>query len=128
MITSKDSRFIDIARKMSLKSSHSRYLLSAILVRGSRILSIGINKDNAAIKPYIRKTRPNINLHAEVDCLAGITKDQSYKTTLYITGYTAAGNNLKSSRPCTSCLGFIEAMKVKKVVYTEEGEIKELII
>jgi deoxycytidylate deaminase len=124
MITAKDRRWIDLAKKIARTSNHDKYHMSALLVSGGRVISLGVNKLSGPKR--FTKQRPGMRLHAEIDCLLNIGKDVSKGSTLYITGYTKAGNDLKSSAPCLSCAAFVDEMMIKRIVYTEYGQIKEL--
>lgn len=124
MITTKDKRWIDLAKKAAKASNHNRYHMSCVVVKGGRLISIGVNKLNSPKRFTIQ--RPCMRLHAEIDALLGISKPAAKNSTAYITGFTAAGNDLKSSAPCQSCLQFLDSMGIKRVVYTENGNTKEL--
>lgn len=126
MITSKDNRIKNLGRKLLKLSFHSKYKMIALLVKGGNIISVGANKEGAP-KPYVKCHRPEMGLHAEVSCLAGITKDQSKNTTIYVVGQTTKGNNMLT-KPCKSCYSFIKEMGIRRVVYeTSSGELEELI-
>lgn len=136
MVRSKDIEMISRAFKICDKYKEAGiYTLVAILAKGKKIKSIGVND-------YI-KTHPNtpqiysthtIPTHAEIDCISKwIVKNRKVTEdmTLYVVGYTKAKSNgvITSSKPCPSCSIFIEKVGIARVVYienTEDGiEIKE---
>lgn len=127
MITKKDLRIQKLGKKFLKLSNHSRYRMVCILVKGSNIISVGANKENSAPKRYTKQYRPAMQLHAEVSCLAGISKDVSKKSTAYIFGETVSGNQMLT-HPCPTCEAFLKEMKVSRVVYEEKdgtlGEYK----
>ena len=126
MITTKDKKWNDLARKFLSTSTHSKYRMVAILVKGGRLISAGANKENSAPKRYVKQIRTNMSLHAEVCCLSGISKEASRGATIYIVGETAKGNSMLTA-PCESCLSFIFHMDLKRIVYeTKENKLEEI--
>lgn len=123
-ITKKDERWLSLAAKVSKCSSHNRYKIAAILVKGGRLLAVGINKD-ASPKRFTNPHRKNMRLHAEIDCLIGISKESSKDSTLYVKGQTFAGGIMNVS-PCQTCLGMIESMQVRRIVYQDMNQIREI--
>lgn len=121
-LTSKDKKFIKFTSRLIDKSLHIRYKMAAILVRGSNIVSIGINRQSP--KPfYIKNDVGERGLHAEVDCLRMVSRKTTRGSTLYIQGRTAAGNTI-TSKPCNSCIEHLKRMKIRNIVYTNiHGEL-----
>lgn len=97
----------------------------AIVVKGNRLLSIGINSLNAP-KRFTRPHRDNMHLHAEVDALLNLDRNKTRGATIFIYGQTAAGNEMSSTSPCNTCINMIDTMGIKRVVYMEKGLVKEL--
>ena len=125
MITKKDYKFQKLGRKLLKLSTHPKYRMSCILVRGGRIISFGINKIGSP-PPYVEKTYSNMGLHAEVDCLAGISKKSARGSTIYICGETFKGNHILT-QSCHSCYNFLKTMNVKRMVYEERtGDLREI--
>ena len=115
---------MDLAFKTAELSKHPRYLFGALVVKGGNVLSIGVNSLNAP-KRFFKPHRDNMHLHAEVAALCGISKDRSKGSTLYLGGLSAAGNEV-NTMPCKTCLKAIDTMLIKRVVYSDNGQIKEL--
>lgn len=109
---------------MTKLSSHPKYKMSSAIVKGNRLISVGINKV-AAPKRFIKRHRENMALHAEIDALLGIDKERLKNATLYITGETAAGNSM-ITKPCVTCLNFINQMNIERVVYLNKDELLEI--
>jgi len=96
-----------------------------ILVKGGSIISVGANKENSAPKPFVKQYRPSMQLHAEMSCLAGVLKENSKNSTVYVLGETVNGNQMLS-KPCPSCEGFLREMQVRRVVYeNRDGNLEE---
>ena len=132
MIRRRDIEFINDAIKLAEdnKILHS-YTMVSMLCRNKSILSVGMNS--------YQKTHPNqpqireqiLKTHAEVKAISRyivkrrkITKDM----TLYIAGITKSKvtNCCISSHPCASCMQFIMAQGINRLVYatnTESGFI-----
>jgi len=94
------------------------------LIKGGCLISAGVNK-TAAPKRFTPQ-REGMHLHAEIDCLVNIDRDKSKNAVMYVAGKTAA-NNLMKTKPCKECQQFIGKMGVKRVVYQEYEELKELV-
>lgn len=107
-------------------SEHSSYKMAAILVKGSNIISIGLNKEASAPPHYVDKLHENFGRHAEACCLHNLPKKKSRGATIYILGRTAAGNSMLT-RPCASCMSAIINHQIKRVVFeTPWGDLQEL--
>lgn len=125
MITQKDLRIQKLGKKLLKLSNHSRYKMVCLLVKGGNILSVGNNKENSAPKPFVKQYRPSMQLHAEMSCLAGVLKENSKNSTVYVLGETVNGNQMLS-KPCPSCESFLKEMLIRRVVYeNREGILEE---
>lgn len=115
---------MNLAEKILKHSNHKKYLMGAVVVKSGRILSTGINK-MAAPKRYTRPHRPMMHLHAEIDALAGLSKEATKNAILYINGKTAAGSDM-TTKPCKTCSEFAAIMGIRRIVYLDKGKIKEI--
>ena len=126
MITRKDHRAFSLGLKLLKLSLHSRYQMIALLYKGGRLISVGVNKEEAAPKTYIKDRRANLHLHAEISALHGIDKKDCKNGTIYVVGKTRAENFLMS-KPCWICLNWMYNMGIKRIVYHDRlGELLEL--
>lgn len=95
---------------------------AAIVVKGGRILSIGINKlrndpamfsiwndDDYAIS--------DISVHAEIDAISKVKKKSLEGSTVYVARVAPSGVTALS-RPCPACYQALLVSGVKKVVYS----------
>lgn len=96
------------------------------MVVGARLISYAVNKENAAPKSYIKPHRLNFAAHAEIEALHNLDKETVNGGTIYIYGITTAGRTMQSCRPCTTCWSHILSMGLKKVVYNEGSEVREI--
>lgn len=111
---------MDLAKKISQLSQHPRYKFGCVIYKSARVISIGVNKDNAAPKRWVKQHRPNMNLHAEIDALLGLTKEQTKNAIMYVYG------SAKLTSPCESCQTAINQMGIKKVVFVDNNKYREL--
>lgn len=115
-----------LAEKLSALSTHHKYYFGCVIYKSNRVMSVGINKDNSAPKQWTKQTRPNMSLHAEIDALLNLTKDQCKNAVMYVYGKTRKRSNCFVSKPCDSCLLAIDKMGIKRVVYMSKGELQEI--
>lgn len=106
-------------------STHNNYLFAAVLVKGGRVISTGVNK-MAAPKRFTRPHRKNMALHCEISAILGLDKSKTKNTTLVINGTTAAGN-LACTKPCQTCLTALETAGVRRIVYMDKGTVREIV-
>mgnify|MGYP002641162986 CR=1 FL=1 len=116
-------KFLTIAKKEALKSKH-QFLVGAILVDGSSIVSKGFNKPHKTHRLVYwnhHHDRPEFaRMHAEIDALINVSKTISEKCTLYVVRVRKCDNKLAIAKPCKMCMEVIKAMKIKKVIYSIE--------
>lgn len=113
-----------LARKVANLSSHRKYRYGGIVVKSNRLISVGVNKD-AAPKRFVKAYRSNLALHAEVSAILNVPKESTKNATFYLFGETAAGNGI-NSKPCKSCMSALDSMGIKRVVYEDKGQLKEI--
>lgn len=92
-------------------------------MKGGRLLAVGVNK-TAAPKRFT-KSRPGMHLHSEINALTNLDRNKTKGATLYVNGYTTAGNEM-TTKPCKECTNFIEVMGIKRIVYVDKGQVKEI--
>ena len=124
MICAKDRRWMEVARRILKQSSHHKYRFSSVLIKGGRLINIGINSSGGPAPFY--KNSDKRGRHAECRCLYGLSKKATKGCTLYCCGETIIGN-LVCSRPCSMCWVEVEKMRIKRVVhYSIRGELVEI--
>jgi deoxycytidylate deaminase len=112
---SRDKKFMEMAYNKTFDSDH-KFAMSAILVKGNRILSWGNNKE---------KTHPiQINydfrcqsLHAEIDALIRAPYEQIKGSTIYVCRRLVNGD-YGLAKPCCGCHETLLRYGIKKVVYS----------
>ena len=124
MITQKDIRIVGLAKKVLRMSTHPRYKIGAVLVKGGRVISLGVNKIGSH-KRFITPHRNNYSHHAEVDAILNISKESSRGATLVVAGQTASGS-LINVKPCYTCSKLLNLAMVKRIVYLDKDQVKEI--
>lgn len=102
------------------KNHHSggRYGIAAIVVKNSRILSVGYNY-------YISRRYGNhplydgVGLHAELSAVLNV---DCKNATLYVAGYTEFGTEI-CTKPCHRCAFIIAHSQLKSVVFLNKDHV-----
>lgn len=120
MITAKDKWGYDLAMQVA-KLSQCRYRLGAVIVKGSRVLSVGCNVTKSH---PIHKEYPNwtISIHAEHSAILKATTDVSGATV-----FVARQGGNKASKPCSFCLAVLLEAGIKEIVYYNGALVRERI-
>jgi deoxycytidylate deaminase len=113
-----NAKFFDLARKVSKLSNHGHFKLGSVIVRGSKIVSVGTNN----IKTHPKSTHPFYSLHAEMAAIL-LAKQDLAKCEIYVYRETKAGMPVMA-RPCEYCLPFIKEAGLKEVHYSSNGGYK----
>jgi deoxycytidylate deaminase len=110
-------RWINLCLKLTKKSKMPEHRHASVLVKGGKVLAVGINKNKAGMLAdpvYGPK-----GWHSEADCLLSIHKNKVRKAELYVAGITKSGK-LVNSKPCPCCQEFIKKYDLKGVFYHDE--------
>lgn len=119
---------IKITNKQASKSNFKRARVGAVICKGSRILSTGVNKVDCNDSSIPNKFKRWISsIHAEADAISKLLKKHRLKdlagSTMYITRILSNGN-MDISKPCPHCRDLIESVGIKKIVYVDiEGNV-----
>ncbi|MGH7974895.1 MAG: deaminase [bacterium] len=113
-------KFFDLARKVSKLSDHKRFSLGAVIVNGSKIISVGTNK----VKTHPKSTHPYNSLHAEMAAILAAKQDIS-KCELYVYRETKNGTRA-TSKPCIYCQVMINEAGIKTVYYSMNGSFETM--
>lgn len=117
-ISQRDKELYNLAYKIA-GTSLCHYRMGAIITKGARVLSVGVN---------VLKTHPIIaekyqehciSIHAELQCLLRAQTDIT-NATMYV-----ARNGGLVSKPCSACWEYMKTSGIKFVVYsTKQGLVK----
>lgn len=120
---SRQKKFIHLALQTAALSEHPRFRLGAVLVQGSRVVALGVNKISThprAINSYTNQH--GISIHAELSVLLRAGAERASGSTLYVARITRAGIPCLAC-PCERCQALALESGVKRIWYTgESGE------
>lgn len=124
----RDERFIRLAYENTFKSNHNKFPMSAVLVSGSRILSIGTNKPNKTHPRQMGRMGNNgyfrSPIHAEFDCLIRAPEELIEGSTIYIARHKK-NLDFGLAKPCSGCYSVLAHYKVKRAVFTLDQHFNE---
>lgn len=115
----KEFRFLDVAKKASLRSDHKHHHIGVALVKGGRVISTGFNSN----KKSPRSPHRFHSVHAEVKAILAANTDVE-GATAYVFRQTKSGD-MAMSRPCASCAEFLVSKGIRTIVYSFEGSFKK---
>lgn len=119
----RDTRLLNIAKKMARTSKADQFKMGAVLARGHRIIALGANNP---IKTHPRSNNRFKKIHAELSAIINAREDIK-GSTLYIfrSGYKEAP---LLAKPCKQCEILIQEVGIKSVCYSTNGSFtKELV-
>lgn len=111
--------FLDLATKIA-ETSEVRRQHGAVVVRGGRVLSVGVNRwrnRNTMTAGVTEAYDSSISTHAEADALSRVSDPMG--ATIYIARIDVQGRP-RFSRPCENCAKLLEEAGVKRVIYTTD--------
>lgn len=112
--------FFELAKKISYKSDHPQHHIGGVLVKKSKVISVGFNK----CKSHPKSNAPYRHIHCELDCILGVDKEDLEGAHIYLYRQTKAGE-IALSRPCKWCHELLKQAGIKTVYYTDYGGFKE---
>lgn len=132
MISTSDLKHLKLAEVMSTYSDYNRVHIGACVIKKKKVIGIGCNqnKTHPLQEKYNSKSlnyiKPKAKLHAELDALLKSGHDAKGGT-LYV--FRRGRDNIyRMSKPCPACMEMIKDYGIKRIVYTIENGIKEMII
>lgn len=117
MLSNQGRRWLNQAARLAGLST-CRVQHGAIIVRGGRVLSVGINSDRNS-PAIVEDPKTEAAYHAEQAAI------RAYKGSLEGASIYIARTNRKGvwrmSKPCLRCQAAIKSSKIRNVYYTTEG-------
>ncbi len=116
-VSKRDQAYLSIASYLA-SQSECRMKHGAVIVRGGRVLSTGVNKErNHPMIVSSEHIKTHCSVHAEVDAIkrAGDVRG----ATIYVARVNRRGQE-RNSRPCWRCYEEIKQSGIKKIIYTSE--------
>lgn len=114
-------RGIRVAESAAKQSACFQFRVGAALLRKKQVVRTGRNSPSTHPKSKTRFCK----IHAEFDCLVGLTSEDCDGATLYVVRLRRRGERAMA-RPCPHCWLLAQRLGVRKVVYTNQaGEAVE---
>lgn len=118
---------IRLATKKAHESQFSRARVGAVIVRGNRVLSSGVNRIGYS-KFDLGRKRPE-SIHAEAQAILELLKHRRQAELVGADIYISRvdrNNNTRMAKPCNHCAKLIEAVGINDVIYTTDtGTVEE---
>lgn len=115
-LSKRDRSYLSLALNAA-QSSECRMKHGAVVVKGGRVISIGINKNrNHPTIVSSEHIKDYCSVHAEADALRKIRDAKG--ATLYVARANKRGQE-RLSRPCNRCYKLIVNAGINKIVYTD---------
>jgi deoxycytidylate deaminase len=114
-----EQRYLALAANLARSSEVPRYKHGAIIVKGGRIVSTGINKIRN--HPTVFGSSPKLlikseaHIHAEADAIRKVSELKGAK--IYVARVNRSGQ-VRFSRPCDMCYRAIVKSGIRKVCHT----------
>ena len=114
-------KFFDLAKKMSLHSTHHQFRIGCAIVRGNQIVSLGFNK----LKTHPKAQTPYRQLHAEIGAILSVDKKDLKGCQIY-TFREHKDGTLAISKPCIHCQAALAEVGIEKAFFTTDGGHDEI--
>jgi len=117
----REEKFIKLASKVAQLSEHNMRI-GAVIAKGSRVFSFGINKYKSHPKQINPHTLTTGLIHAELDAIIN-SRTNIEGATIYIVRLFKTGEQAMA-KPCKSCSKLLILYGIRKIVYSVAGGIK----
>lgn len=114
-------RFFKEAKLASFESVHDTAHIGAVIVKNNEVINAGYNK----LKTHPKSNNPWFTIHAELDSILGLSKEDLLNSDIYIYREDRNGN-LACCKPCQYCQKLIASAGIKNVYYTDNGQFCNL--
>jgi len=109
-----------LCRKIAQKST-CVYQLGAVLFKGGNVINVGFNKTGTNILQYRKRHLHYVgNVHAEIDAILGVSKEEAKKCDLWVVRIISNGN-FALAKPCIMCREILSEMGIKRIFYSVES-------
>ena len=114
-------KYFDLARKLSVKSTHHQHKLGCVIVKKNKIVGVGFNE----VKTHTQSPHPYKMLHAEISALLWNSYKDLEGSEAYVYRERKDGK-LALAKPCSACESALRVAKIKKVYYSSETGYQEI--
>lgn len=125
MLLQRYNGFVDLAVKEALKSTYKQKL-GVVIFSKKKLLSLGHNYPQKSVKHLLPRFKKYDSIHAEVDAIIKAKTDLKGASLLIVRINRL--NQFRLSRPCITCMKYIEYVGIKRVIYSipEYPYLKEM--
>lgn len=120
-MSSKDKTLLSRASELASHSTEN-YRHGAIIVKGSKTLAVGINR-NVNNPNQVSNPKTEASIHAEVAALNACRRANLEGAVIYVARILKDGSPAMS-RPCGNCQKALREAGIKKVFYTVDSELE----
>jgi deoxycytidylate deaminase len=115
-LSKRQRSYLDLAARAA-ESSEAEQRHGAVVVKGGRVMSLGVNKwrNRDMIKTAGSGYNEHLTVHAEIDALARVSNPKG--AVIYIARISKSGQE-KLSMPCERCAEALMVAGIKQIIYT----------
>jgi deoxycytidylate deaminase len=117
------AKLINAALNASEKSRITEWSIGAVLVKGSKIISTGYNKNSGKMMSLRKQGYRIWSLHAEMVCMLGNNCEGGY---LFVAGFKTKNKNPINSKPCKECVKMAKEVGIRGIFYLNKTIIEYL--
>lgn len=110
-----------MALNVSTKSKITEWSIGAVLVKGSKVISSGCNKNSGKMISLRKQGYKIWSLHAEMVCMLGNDCSGGY---LFVAGFKTKNKNSINSKPCLECVKMAKRAGIKGIFYLNKETIE----
>ena len=126
--TSREKRMLSLAAKQASTSDFPVFRHGAVLAKGSKVLNLGVNKNQFnSFAAKFNKRPEYATVHAELGCILGVDRRSTSGATVYVVRISPNGG-WRMSKPCCMCQAAMRHVGVRRVLYSVDekyiGEMK----
>lgn len=131
MITNNDLKYLRLAETVGEYSDYNRIHIGSCIIKKHSVISTGCNKTKShpiqnKYNNALEYAKKKDCLHAEIDALIKAGKEAK-GSTMYVFR-RGLDNIYRNCKPCPACMKMITDYGIKRIVYTIENGIKEIIL
>lgn len=119
----RNERYFQLAKEASLRSTHDRIRIGAVIVKGNWVVSKGFNQAKSHPRQFTYnrlsgRVAPKSHLHAEIDALIKSKDADLSGSSIYVFRETKNGKPALC-KPCPACTLALRESGVSEVFFTE---------
>lgn len=121
-LSNKDKARLEHAKKVASLST-CKFKHGAVVVRGGRVLSVGVNSYRNFPMDFSVMPRDSSSVHAEEAALAVLGGKDARGATMFVARVNNIGEE-RMSRPCSRCMRRLRKAGIKRIIYTIDSQVQ----